>query len=145
MKNMIIENLSDTLDSAGEISYKENTSLNRIYYQISKKIIGYRKVNKLSQKKLAGILGVGQSMVSKLESGEYNPTIEQLWKISHKLGWKFDIIINIMDEEKMNSNPLIISSKTGQFIGDFYTQPDFTQYVPNNYNAESNLIKAVGF
>jgi hypothetical protein len=30
-------------------------------------------------------------MVSKLESGEYNYTIEQLWKISKKLGWKLNI------------------------------------------------------
>lgn len=100
MKRMVIENLSDVLDSVGEFSYKKNASLNMIYYQISKKIIEYRKVNKLSQKKLAGILGIGQSMVSKLESGEYNFTIEQLWKISIKLGWKLTVNIDDTYENK---------------------------------------------
>lgn len=30
-------------------------------------------------------------MVSKLESGEYNPSIGFLFKISKKLGWKFEL------------------------------------------------------
>ena len=30
-------------------------------------------------------------MVSKLESGDYNYTIEQLWKVSQKLGFKLNI------------------------------------------------------
>jgi transcriptional regulator with XRE-family HTH domain len=44
-------------------------------------------------KELSKKLNVSQSMVSKLESGEYNPTVEQLWKICDKLNWKFDILI----------------------------------------------------
>jgi len=30
-------------------------------------------------------------MVSKLESGNYNYTIEQLWKVSQKLGFKLNV------------------------------------------------------
>lgn len=41
---------------------------------------------------LAKKLGCSQAMVSKLESGEYNPSIEQLWKISSALGLEFKII-----------------------------------------------------
>jgi transcriptional regulator with XRE-family HTH domain len=69
----------------------ERVSLYDIYYEISTKIYDYRMENGLSQKKLAEILGVTQAMVSKLESGEYNYTIEQLWKITKKLGWKLNI------------------------------------------------------
>lgn len=62
-----------------------------IQYDVSMKIYNYRSSKKWSQKKLAEILGISQAMVSKLESGEYNFTIEQLWKISSKLGWDLSI------------------------------------------------------
>jgi transcriptional regulator with XRE-family HTH domain len=42
---------------------------------------------------LAKKLEISQAMVSKLESGDYNPTIEQLWKLSKKLGWKFTVLL----------------------------------------------------
>lgn len=70
---------------------KERINLYDIYYEISTKIFEYRTTNGWSQKKLAEVLGVTQAMVSKLESGEYNYTIEQLWKIAKKLGWKLNI------------------------------------------------------
>jgi len=62
-----------------------------VYYEISTAIFKYRIKHGLSQKKLAGKLGVTQAMVSKLESGDYNYTVEQLWKIANKLGLKFNI------------------------------------------------------
>jgi len=63
-----------------------------LYYKVSTAIFDYRIKNKLSQKQLAEKLGVTQNMVSKLESGDYNYTLEQLWKISSKLGLKFDVV-----------------------------------------------------
>ncbi len=66
-------------------------SLYEIYYQISTAIFDYRMKHNLSQKKLAEKLGVSQPMVAKLESGEYNYTVEQLWKIANKLGFSFHI------------------------------------------------------
>ena len=45
----------------------------------------------VSNTKLAEKLGVTQPMVAKLESGDYNYTIEQLWKIANKLGFAFHI------------------------------------------------------
>lgn len=65
--------------------------LDDILVEISLKIINYRINNNLTQKQLAVRLNVSQSMVSKLESGEYNPTIEQLWKISKGLNWNLQI------------------------------------------------------
>ncbi len=62
-----------------------------IYYQISTAIFDYRIRESLSQAKLAKRLGVTQAMVSKLESGDYNYSVEQLWKISQKLGLKLTI------------------------------------------------------
>ena len=63
----------------------EILELNEIYYIISKKIIEYRKENNLTQKELAKKINVNQTMISKLESGNYNPTFKQIHKISRKL------------------------------------------------------------
>jgi transcriptional regulator with XRE-family HTH domain len=71
-----------------------------ILYSISEKIINYRMNKKISQKELAEILKVNQSMISKLESGDYNPTFKQIYNISRKLdnspGMFLDILENII-------------------------------------------------
>ncbi len=102
------------LPDAWETCYKlsgeegrENEKLYDIYYEISTAIFMYRTKHKLSQKKLAEKLGVTQAMVSKLESGDYNYTIEQLWKVSSKLGLKFDVIF-----EEVKAGISIESSET---------------------------------
>ncbi|SNX52876.1 helix-turn-helix transcriptional regulator [Thermoanaerobacterium sp. RBIITD] len=80
------------IDELADESTKEKFELDDILYEISMKIYEFRIKNDLTQKQLAEKLEIKQSMVSKLESGQYNPTIEQLWKISKKLGWNFKII-----------------------------------------------------
>lgn len=72
-----------------EAAFKDE--LYDIYYQISMALFDYRQRYGLSQKKLAEKLGVTQPMVAKLESGDYNYTIEQLWKIAIKLDFRFKI------------------------------------------------------
>lgn len=74
----------------GEESSKTD-GLYDIYYKISMAIFEYRMKHNLSQKKLAEKLSVTQAMISKLESGDYNYTVEQLWKVSQKLGFKLNI------------------------------------------------------
>lgn len=70
----------------------QSSGLYDLYYEISTAIFEYRVKNNLTQKELASRLGVTQAMVSKLESGDYNYSVEQLWKISQKLDFKFKII-----------------------------------------------------
>ena len=79
------------LDEVCDEPFAERVELYDLYYEISTKIYEYRTSNNLSQEKFAKLLGVTQPMVSKLESGEYNYTIEQLWKIAKKLGCKLNI------------------------------------------------------
>jgi len=69
----------------------EKEKLYDVYYKISTALFDYRIKYNLSQKKLAEKLGVTQPMVAKLESGNYNYTIEQLWKIAAKLNFMFRI------------------------------------------------------
>ncbi|MEL7566147.1 MAG: helix-turn-helix transcriptional regulator [Dehalobacterium sp.] len=77
----------------------EKDKLYDIYYKISTAIFDYRIKYNLSQKRLAEKLGVTQPMVVKLESGDYNYTIEQLWKIAEKLGFKLNIDFEEIDHE----------------------------------------------
>ncbi len=83
---------------------KERVGLYDIYYDISTKIYDHRISNGWSQKKLAEVLGVTQAMVSKLESGEYNYTIELLWKISKKLGWELNVSFEGTQKETYSVN-----------------------------------------
>jgi len=91
VENNVTKDVWDLIDELADEETKEHFELDDILYSISMKIFDYRKSKGWSQKKLAEKLGIKQAMVSKLESGEYNPTMEQLWKISKKLGWSFDI------------------------------------------------------
>ncbi len=67
-----------------------------ILFEISKCIKKYRNENNLTQKQLAKILGFDQVMVSKLESGNYNPTFKQLHKISRKLTNSTELFIETL-------------------------------------------------
>ncbi|KAB3529506.1 helix-turn-helix transcriptional regulator [Alkaliphilus pronyensis] len=63
----------------------------KVLYDIKKEIIQLRISQGLSQKELAEIVGTQQSAISRLESGEYNPSIEFLSKIAHALGKELQI------------------------------------------------------
>lgn len=97
-----IKNLPDAwemIDRLGGEEAKEKNELYDIYYRISTALFDYRLKYDLSQKKLAEKLGVSQPMVTKLESGDYNYTVEQLWKIATKLGFKFSIEFQELEQE----------------------------------------------
>ena len=97
-----IKNLPDAwemIDRLGGEEAKEKDELYDIYYRISTALFDYRLKYGLSQKKIADKLGVTQPMVAKLESGDYNYTIEQLWKIATKLGFKFSINFQELEQE----------------------------------------------
>jgi DNA-binding XRE family transcriptional regulator len=103
-----IRQLPDAWETYYRLSGEEgrkSESLYDIYYKVSTAIFMYRTKHKLSQKKLAEKLGVTQVMVSKLESGDYNYTLEQLWKVSSKLGLKFDVIFEEVKEEITVARP----------------------------------------
>lgn len=88
----ILGNPYDFIDEMADEEEKKYFELDDILVDIATTLINYRVKNNLTQKDLAKRLGCSQAMVSKLESGEYNPSIEQLWKISSALGLEFKII-----------------------------------------------------
>ncbi|MBQ9279974.1 MAG: helix-turn-helix transcriptional regulator [Clostridia bacterium] len=75
---------------------KEELDYQMILAEISYVVLKYRKEHDLTQKELAEKLGMKQSMISKLESGEYNPTLKQLHKISMKLTNSSDLFLEMM-------------------------------------------------
>jgi len=71
--------------------FKQKMAVEDMLVDIACEFINYRVKNKMSQKDLADKLQITQAMVSKLESGEYNPTVKMLFEIAQKLSWKFNI------------------------------------------------------
>jgi predicted transcriptional regulator len=60
-------------------------------YEVIGQIIRVRNEQHLSQKDLADKIGIKQSNISRLESGNYNPTLEFLKKIAGGLGKELHI------------------------------------------------------
>ena len=60
-------------------------------YEIIKQIIQTRIEQNLTQKQLAERIGIKQSNISRLESGNYNPSLEFLKKIALGLGKELHI------------------------------------------------------
>lgn len=77
---------------------KEILEINEIFFSISKVIIEYRKENNITQTELAEKIGVNQTMISKIESGKYNPTFKQIYKISRRLTNSNKMFKNILKE-----------------------------------------------
>lgn len=73
----------------------KEAEVDNILVDIACQFINYRVDNNLTQKDLASILHISQSMVSKLESGDYNPTVRLLAEIAQKLSWKFSLELDV--------------------------------------------------
>ena len=66
---------------------------NEAEYKIIEEIILARKERNLTQKELAELAGTKQSNISRLESGNYNPTIDFLNKIASAVGKQLEVKI----------------------------------------------------
>ncbi len=95
-----VEIQADTQMAEEIIEYEE------ILYEISKSIKDYRKEHKLTQKQLAKILDIDQVMVSKLESGNYNPTFKQIHKISRRLTESSELFVDTLQNIIKNLNDM---------------------------------------
>lgn len=60
-------------------------------YEAIEQIIRARKEQNISQAELAGRIGTQKSNISRLESGNYNPTLDMLIKIAQALGKNLSI------------------------------------------------------
>ncbi len=60
-------------------------------YELIKQIIQARTEQSLTQQELADRIGIRQSNISRLESGNYNPSLDFLKKIANGLGKELHI------------------------------------------------------
>ena len=67
--------------------------MNEAEYRVIEEIIMARREKKLTQKDLAELIGTKQSNISRLESGNYNPTIDFLQKIASAMDKKLEVRI----------------------------------------------------
>jgi len=79
--------------------FKKQMQIEELLVDIACEFINYRARHDMTQKDLAKKLEMTQAMVSKLESGEYNPTVKMLFEIAQKLSWNF----NLQFESEMKS------------------------------------------
>lgn len=63
-------------------------------YQLVSSIIDARLKQKMSQKDLADKVGTKQSAISRLESGNYNPSLKLLQKVARALNARLSISLN---------------------------------------------------
>lgn len=128
-----------------------------ILYTISEFIIKYREENEITQKELAEKLKVNQSMIAKLESGNYNATFNMIHEISRKLSNSSEIFIKILENmikavKNVTEKSYINENKPSQYI---YSQKNnvvqFQKYSNKNIkNGEKNYgeyqseISAIG-
>jgi DNA-binding XRE family transcriptional regulator len=91
------EVLAVALDADPEFAAEwERLALARM---VAARLIAYRTDHGLSQRELAGRLGVSQPRIVELEAGEKNPQIETLFKITAATGLEFAIDIAPVGQE----------------------------------------------
>jgi len=61
------------------------------------RVIAYRVQNGLSQIALAGLLGMRQPHIARLEAGDHEPSLMTLRRLAHVLGIEFHIDITPAD------------------------------------------------
>ena len=70
---------------------KNELKMNEAEYKIIEEIIMARKEKNLTQRDLAELIGTKQSNISRLESGNYNPTLDLLNKIALAVGKELEV------------------------------------------------------
>ena len=63
-------------------------------YEIISQIINARKEQNMTQSELARKVGTQKSNISRLESGNYNPSLDFLIKVAHSLGKELKITLH---------------------------------------------------
>jgi len=70
---------------------KNELKMNEAEYKIIEEIIMARKEKNLTQRDLAELIGTKQSNISRLESGNYNPTLDLLNRIALAVGKELEV------------------------------------------------------
>lgn len=77
-------------------AFENNLVFAEIQVEIAKAVIEFRNNNNYTQKDLSELLNVNQSMIAKLEKGNYNPSIKFLFDLSNKLSDDYSFFISVI-------------------------------------------------
>ena len=99
-KSKLYDPFAEEIEESAEI--KEILDYSDVLATIANYLVEYRIKNNLTQKQFAEILGMKQTMISKLESGRYNPSFKMVLKISYTLSNDDTIFIEIMKKIETN-------------------------------------------
>lgn len=78
------------------------------YTKMADIIIAKRKEQKLTQAQLAEMTGINRGMISRLESLDYIPSIEQLHAIAKALNFE---VVDLFEDDKPADNKLVLDKK----------------------------------
>ena len=108
------------------IEYKE------VLFILSQEIIQYREKNNLKQIDLANKLNMSQVMISKIESGTYNPTIKKLVQI-----W------NALSDENINFGANLLIKIYNKIVKNYNScvKSEINQNEEDNYEFNEENIK----
>ena len=112
----------------------------KLLSRISSKITKYRISKNMSQEDFANLLHVSQSMVSKIESCDYNFTIRQLVKLCNKMELVLNIDIDDKDKPSVNQYIIMTSPKIVSYE---YSSDEIKEGYSNNksiYESRSSWI-----
>jgi len=70
---------------------KNELKMNEAEYKVIEEIITARKEKNLTQRDLAALIGTKQSNISRLESGNYNPSLDLLNRIALAVGKELEV------------------------------------------------------
>ena len=79
------------------LKYREADEVQKIRVQLAKIVLLCRKERHISQKQLSEITGIPQADISRLESGEANPTLDKICRIADA----FDMNVKLTFEPKI--------------------------------------------
>jgi ribosome-binding protein aMBF1 (putative translation factor) len=80
-------------DDMRDLAYRREQERTRFANEVAIKVIRYRQARKLSQTALAELLGMRQPNVARLESGDHEPSLSTLARLSEALGEDFSVDI----------------------------------------------------
>jgi len=92
----------------------ERTAIGRA---VARRVVAYRAQHRLSQTALARLLGMRQPAVARLETGEHNPTLETLMRLSSVLGLEFLIDVTPTSQRRRLASPRATTAEVVEEIG----------------------------
>lgn len=120
------ENSELELTNAQVLSANKSKEIcDNIRTRFSETVREKRKSLGYSIKKLSRLSGVSSSIISKIEKGNYLPSLEVMFKISYPIKVKYgDVLKCFMLEDKKieNKNEYVKSLRSGDIIGAYSTQ-----------------------